>query len=397
MPRPFELPALAPSGEAHCARVRAEVIAHIEAAGGWIDFARYMELALYAPGLGYYSAGATKFGPDGDFVTAPEISPLFARCLARACAPWLAADPRRVMLELGAGSGAFAAEFLAALARLGVRDNAYRILEVSADLRERQRAALEVRVPAQRQRVEWLDALPAQPQAAIVFANEVVDALPVHRFEMGAQGVLEQGVGIARDGRLIWETRPGGEALVCAVRQLEAARGAPFTAGYRSEVNLRLTPWVAALADCLGDCLGEGLILLCDYGLGRREFYHRDRSDGTLICHYRHRAHADPFLYPGLQDITAWVDFTAVAEAAQDCGLNVAGYTTQAHFLMDAGIDRELAVSAGADGLPDLRLVQQAKTLLLPDEMGERFKVMALTRGAETIAGFGLRDLRHLL
>jgi SAM-dependent MidA family methyltransferase len=393
MSQPFELPALSPEAEAHCARLLTHIIEQIEAAGGWIDFARYMELALYAPGLGYYSAGAAKFGPEGDFVTAPEISPLFARCLARACAPWLAADPRRVMIELGAGSGAFAAEFLPALQRLGVGDNVYRILEVSADLRERQQATLRQRAPAQGQRVEWLDALPSGAQPAIVFANEVADALPVQRFEISAEGVREQGVAIARDGRLTWEARSAGEVLKRAVSELEAARGAPFSEGYRSEVCLRLSPWVAALAACVSD----GLILLCDYGLGRREFYHPDRSDGTLICHYRHRAHPDPFLHPGLQDITAWVDFSAVAAAAAGCGLQLAGYATQAHFLLDAGIERELSASADAGGIPDLRLVQQAKTLLLPGEMGERFKVMALTRGTGMIDGFKLRDLRHLL
>ncbi len=392
MQQRFELPAPDAAARIHGARVAAHIHEAIEAAGGWIDFARYMDLALYAPGLGYYSAGATKFGPAGDFVTAPEISPLFARCLARACAPLLAGEAGRSVLEVGAGSGILAAELLPALARHGADKVRYRVLEVSAELRERQRETLARLAPGFLSRVEWLDTLPQQALDGVVIANEVADALPVSRFTRTAGAVLEQGVCRAANG-FAWEARTAQPDLARAVAAIEADCGAPLPEGYTSEASLRLPAWVGAL----GALLGSGCLLICDYGGSRRELYHPERYEGTLTCHYRHRVHHDPLLLPGLQDITAWVDFSAVAAAGEAAGLTVAGYATQAHFLMDAGIDAELAAAGGTGGLPDMRLVQQAKTLLLPGEMGERFKVMALVRGPVSPGGFGWRDLRHLL
>ncbi|MCC7259143.1 MAG: SAM-dependent methyltransferase [Gammaproteobacteria bacterium] len=395
MQQRFELPVPSGAAREHGACVATHLHAVIAAAGGWIDFARFMEIALYAPGIGYYSAGATKFGPAGDFVTAPEISPLFARCLARACAPLLAGFEKPVVVEFGAGSGVLAAELLPALAAHGLGGVRYRILEVSGDLRQRQRLTLAQRVPRHLAQVEWLDAVPDASADGVVIANEVADALPVSRFTRSTTGVLEQGV-ISDAGGFTWAPRPAGAELADAVSVVESSLGSRLPPGYTSEISLRLPGWVAAL----GASLRQGLVLICDYGGTRREIYHPERCDGTLACHYRHRAHHDPLILPGLQDITAWVDFSAAAAAGEASGLAVAGYTTQAHYLVDAGIDAELAAASGPGGQPDLRLVQQAKTLLLPGEMGERFKVLALARGGtapESCRGFGFRDLRHLL
>ncbi|KAA0206028.1 MAG: SAM-dependent methyltransferase [Proteobacteria bacterium] len=361
----FELPEPDAAAREHSNRLVQLIGARLAAAGGWLDFADYMDLALYAPGLGYYSAGSAKFGAAGDFVTAPEISPLFARCLARAIAPLLRARAAASVLELGAGSGALAAELIPALLRLGVAPARYLILEVSADLRERQRALL---LPARRQDwpvLEWLDALPDAPLDGVMIANEVADALPVSRFTIGNGAVQALGVCATADG-FGWAARPAPPDLAARLSTLLPGGSSAFAEGYRSEISPRLPGWIAALAATLG----EGALVLCDYG------------------------HDDPFFLPGLQDITAWVDFTTVAEAAQAQGLTVAGYATQAHFLLDAGLDLELA-GDGA-GVP-LQLAQQARTLLLPGEMGERFKVMALTRGTAPLRGFGFRDLRHSL
>lgn len=388
----FELPEPSAEALAHSLRVAERIRRRIGAAGGWIDFAEYMDMVLYEPGFGYYSAGAVKLGPEGDFVTAPEISPLFSRCLARACAPVLRARPESMILELGAGTGLLAAELLAALVRHGAQPARYQVLEVSADLRERQRATLARLVPEHLAIFEWIDALPAVPFTGIVLANEVVDALPVSRFTIQGGAVLAQGVAASDDG-FSWAAAKPAPALAKAVAALRRVPGVAFGDGYTSEVSLRLPGWIDAIAAGLA----EGLVLLCDYGMTRGEYYLPERRDGTLMCHYRHRAHGNPFLYPGLQDVTAWVDFTAAAAAADVAGLHVAGYTTQAHFLLDTGMEAELQQMMSADEHAHLRAVQQAKRLLLPGEMGERFKVMALTRGDVKPLGFSIRDLRHQL
>lgn len=381
----FELPTPQPAALEHSGRLAALIATRIDAAGGWIDFSEFMDLALYAPGLGYYSAGAAKFGPAGDFVTAPEISPLFGRCLARACAPLLARTGG-VVLELGGGTGKLAAEMLLGLQRLGALPAQYLMLEPSADLRERQRETIGRLAPAHQSRVLWLERLPDGIDG-IVLANEVADALPVSRFVMRDGQVQALGVSRRTDG-FGWTPGPASTELGAALGALQAQLPEPLPDGYASEASLRLGPWLASLADTLR----RGALLLCDYGTTRREYYHPQRNSGTLICHYRHRAHDNPFLHPGLQDITAWVDFTAVAQAADRAGFTVAGYTTQAHFLLDNGIAEELA------GPPSHVAASQAKSLLLPGEMGERFKVMALVRGAGLApAGFALRDLRHRL
>ncbi len=386
------LPVPGPDALRHSARVTERLRAEIAAAGGELPFARFMEIALHEPGLGYYSGGARKFGAEGDFVTAPEISPLFARCLARELAPVLAATGGDI-LELGAGTGRMAADLLQALAGRDTLPRRYRILELSAELRARQRETLEACAPSFLGMVEWLERLPASGFRGAIVANEVVDAMPVQRFRV-ADGIRELGVRTGAAGFEWCELQRPTPGLIARVEALGRELGATRPQGYVSELNLALEAWVAALAGALD----EGLMLLIDYGFPRREYYHPERSGGTLMCHYRHRAHSDPFIYPGLQDITAHVDFTALAEAGHAAGLTVSGYTTQAFFLAGAGIDALLAEADGSEA-ERVRLAQGAKQLLLPSEMGELFKVIALSRGIEGLAlqGFSVRDLRHKL
>lgn len=394
--QPSMLPPLSPDEVAHSRAVRERIAAELAAAGGWLPFDRYMELALYAPGLGYYSAGSAKLGAGGDFVTAPEMSDLYSRCLARQCADVLGESGGEI-LELGAGTGRMAAVLLAELAALGALPARYAILEVSADLAARQRARIASLPDALRSRVVWLERLPAVPFTGVVIANEVADALPCSRFERTADGVAEVGVGLAGlddAGAPLFapRTRPAGAPLAGAVANLERALGTALPDGYVSEVCLRLAPWLRTL----GAILARGLLLLVDYGAPRRHFYHAQRSGGTLRCHFRQRAHDDPYLNVGVQDITAWVDFTAVAEAAHACGLEVSGFATQAALLLALGI--ESMVADAADDVQRARLAGEARRLLMPEEMGEAFKAMALTRGlAGPLAGFALQDLRHLL
>jgi len=389
---PSRLPALTPVEAAHSARVEARVREEIAAAGGRIGFARYMQLVLYEPGLGYYSAGARKLGPAGDFVTAPEVAPVFGRCIAVQCEEILRGLGGGDVLELGAGSGRMAAALLAELERRGALPRRYQILDLSADLRERQRATLAEAVPHLADRVGWLDRLPDRFEG-IVVANEVLDALPVERFVVRGGHVASLGVGLP-DGRLGWSEAPAPASLRDAVGHVERELGSGWPEGYVSEINLELGPWMAALAGALA----RGVMLFVDYGLPRREYYAAERSDGTLLCHFRHRFHEDPFARPGLQDITAWVDFTAVAEAACSAGLDVAGYTTQAHFLIGTGLAELLAERADPGTVQRVSRSRQAMLLTLPGEMGERFKAIALARGYDApLRGFAGRDLRHTL
>jgi SAM-dependent MidA family methyltransferase len=344
-----------------CALIRAR----LAAAGGWINFAEFMDLALYAPGLGYYSAGAQKFGEAGDFVTAPELSPAYGACLARAIAPLL--RPGDAILELGAGSGALAQPLLDVLPSTGAPAVDYRILEVSGELRARQAERL-AGYP-----VQWLDRLPGPGFQGVILANEVADALPVQRFSWQGGDVQELGVARAAEG-FRWAARPAASELRTQVRSLMDRIGAAWPPGYRSEFCPGLRPWVRGLAGVLL----RGLILVCDYGLTAREYYHADRSDGTLVCHYRHRAHGDPFRWPGLQDISAWVDFSAAAQAGVDAGLTLAGFTTQAQFLLANGL---VDAAPPADPVAQASHAAALRRLLLPGEMGERFKVLALGRG----------------
>ena len=401
MENQLELPKPSDEALAHSDTLAALIRERIRGAGNWIDFADYMDLALYAPGLGYYSAGASKIGAEGDFVTAPEISPLFSRCIARVAAEVLSSCSSGAILEVGAGTGKMAAEIIRVLEYQGNILDRYLILETSADLRERQRQLLEQQVPDSVSRVEWLDMFPETAIDGLILANEVLDALPVSRFVLtrrgaGAAGVGQlqaAGVGIEGD-RLCWKPGPPQQILRERFDGIEASLSAPLPDGYTSEISLR----IPAMVESLGSALKRGLILIVDYGLPRREYFHPERDQGTLICHYRHRAHPDPFLYPGLQDITAWVDFTAVAEAAASAGLDLAGYTTQANFLLGARVDEEFENAGASDLVGQLELSRQLQTLMMPGEMGERFKVMGLARGIDVApAAVRYRDLRHLL
>jgi SAM-dependent MidA family methyltransferase len=387
LPRDPSLPQPDASALAHSAALVRRVQRALQDAGGWLDFADYLDLVLYAPGLGYYSAGAARFGPAGDFVTAPELGSAFAGCVARVVRRLQATLPATTILEFGAGSGALAADLLAALE--GSPPDRYLILEVSADLRVRQQRLLAERVPQLLSRVAWLEALPAARLDGLIIANEVVDAIPFSRFCLAAGEVLALGVGAVDGGALVWRPQPAGPALRAELAA--AGIGPACPDGYLGEVRPRALPWVAGLAQCLGD----GLALLVDYGGTGREVYHPDRAGGTLLCHYRHRAHADPFVWPGLQDITAWVDFSRLAAAATQAGLQVAAYGTQAHFLLANGI-----LDEPPDGGPLARARQAREVgeLLLPGGLGERFKVLALTRHARPWSeGLVMRDLKAAL
>jgi SAM-dependent MidA family methyltransferase len=378
---------LTPEQRAHSDRLVTVIRGEIAQHGGWISFARFMELALYAPGLGYYTAGARKFGRNGDFVTAPELSPLFSRCIATQCAEVLSASGGGDILEVGAGSALMAADILNELEALDQLPRRYLILEISADLRERQLATLSTRAARQLARVTWLDELPAALHG-VILANEVLDALPVDRFRIRSGRV--NALGVSWQERLDWSEAPASTPLEQRVRAIESQIGSSFAEGYTSEINLRLDPWLRSLAEVLEG----GLMLLIDYGLPRRQYYREERRDGTLLCHFRQRFHSDPFVYVGLQDIGAWVDFTAVAETASEAGLAVAGFTTQAHFLMGLGIEQHLKEAGERELVERLSLARQAMLLTLPGEMGERFKVIGLARGVrQPLKGFAIRDL----
>ena len=393
------MPALSAEEETHSRAVTALIRERISAAGGWIPFERFMDLALYSPGLGYYSAGSVKLGPGGDFVTAPEVSDLFSRCVARQCAQVLAGGGE--ILELGAGTGRMAAVILESLAALGALPARYAILEVSADLAERQQQRLGKLPPEIRERVVWLDRLPERPIKGVILANEVLDALPCRRFTLRGGvakelGVAEPAPPVAAHGTGFVEREAAldatDEELAGAAAALLRELPSPLPDGYTSEICLRVAPWIAGVAACLG----RGLMLMFDYGLPRAHYYHPQRTAGTLRCHFKQRVHDDPYINIGVQDITAWVDFTRVAEAAVDCGLDVSGFCTQAAFLLGTGIEQFVAEST--DTVEHARSAGEARRLLLPGEMGEAFKVMALTRECDVaLQGFVLQDLRQSL
>ena len=366
------LPEPEPEARAASARLLERMRAQIVAAGGWIGFARYMELALYEPGLGYYAGGAAKLGAPGDFATAPELGTLFARTLARQVRELL--EPGEAILEFGAGSGAMAEALISELA-----PEQYLILETSAELRARQEARLGARA-------RWLERLP-EGFRGVMLANEVADAMPVHAVAWRAQGVMERGVAFV-DGQLAWAERPAAGEL------LAAARALAVPVPYESEIGLVARAWLKLAAARIA----RGALLVIDYGFPRREYYHPQRAMGTLMCHYRHRAHGDPFFHPGLQDITAHVDFSALAQAAREGGLDVLGYANQAQFLVNSGITDLLEGEDTQDVARYAPLAAQAQKLLSPAEMGEIFKVLALGRGvARPLSGFASGDRSHTL
>lgn len=362
------LPEPSPEALAHSGRVSEHIHGRIVAAGGWIDFARYMELALYAPGLGYYSAGTRKFGEAGDFVTAPELTSLFGRALARLAAPLLGETGNEI-LELGPGSGRLALDILTELAAMGLPLDRYRLLEPSGELRQRQRTLFEHQAPHLLDRLEWLDELPTQLNG-LILGNEVLDALPVHVIRWGDERWFELGVSMAGE-RFVWSERPLPPGPL-----LGAAKSIDVEPGYVSEISIA----VPALVQTLGERLALGALLFLDYGFPRGEYYHPQRRAGTLMCHYRHHAHDDPFWLPGLNDITAHVDFTAATQAGKAAGLELLTYDSQAGFLLKAGILNLLGGLEPGSG-DYYRQAAAMQRLLAPSEMGELFKALALGRG----------------
>ena len=370
---------------AHSEHLAALIRGEIAANAGWIPFARYMELALYAPGLGYYTAGARKLGREGDFTTAPEMTPLFGQTLARQAAEVLESGLDQI-LEIGAGSGALAAALLTELEQLGQLPRNYYILELSPDLRERERDLLAQRVPQLLERVIWLNRLPTLYQGLII-GNEVLDAMPAHMVRTTASGAEEAGIAL-KDGAFDWAWRPAGAELRAAAEALQLPQG------YQTEIQLVACGFVRSLAQAMT----RGVILLIDYGFPQHEYYHAQRSEGTLMCHYRHRAHDDPFFLPGLQDITSHIDFSAVARAGSEAGLELLGYTGQAQFLINCGITDVMLRTSPEDAAAYLPQAAAAQQLLSPSEMGELFKVIALGKDyAAPLIGFASGDRRHAL
>ncbi len=381
------LPAPDADAAAHSDRVVDMIVDEIRSVGGAIRFSRFMEIALYQPGLGYYSAGARKFGEGGDFITAPELSPLYSRCLARICASVIGRYDDAEIIEIGGGSGVMAADMLEELAWLDRLPSRYRMLEVSADLRKRQKSTLAARAAGLSERVDWLDDFPQKPVSGVILGNEVLDALVCERFRVTSKG--PQYLAVERqEAGFGWTTLPADDELLNTIATIESDLACPLPEGFESEYCPLLKPWLARLAACLS----SGLILFIDYGLPRRHYYHHQRSAGTLMCHYRQRAHPDPFIWPGLQDITAWVDFTAVAQAGIDAGLTLEGFTSQAAFLIECGITD--LVEETASGRRRFEAAGQVRRLTLPGEMGEKFKVIGFGKGLDgTLPGLTLQDL----
>lgn len=381
-----QLPALDASAQKHGEQVLTYLQQYIHEKGGWISFADYMQVVLYTPHLGYYSGEANKFGHGGDFVTAPEMSPLFAQSLANQVAQVLDQVSGDV-LELGAGTGKLAAGLLLKLNELQALPQQYYILEVSANLRLRQQEYLIHVLPSHLySRIQWLNVLPTT-FTGVVVGNEVLDAIPVHVVEWQAGQWLERGVGFEQ--RLVWQSRPLQNLSMVATIDTQQ-----LPDGYITEV----CPAAQGLIASLAEMLTQGLILLPDYGFPASEYYHPQRAQGTLMCHYQHYAHDDPLIYPGLQDVTAHVDFTAMAEIAYTHGLDCAGYANQAQFLINCGILQLLQQVPAEDSARYLPIVAAVQKLLSPAEMGELFKVLALSKGVQLpLMGFLQGDKRHQL
>lgn len=393
MHSPLEtLPPPHPDARAHSERVTGHIRGIIEASGGAIPFSEYMDLALNAPGLGYYASGAQKFGRYGDFVTAPEISPLFSRCVARQLGEVLQSLGGGDVVEIGAGTGAMATAMLTELATMNVLPRRYCILERSAELRARQQQAIEHALPGLAGRVCWLDDLPSSVRGVVV-ANEVLDALPSARFCISERGAEE--LFVAWEDRFAWRALPPRDpALLDALQALQEQLGYVLPAGYVSEMSLLRPAWVRQLVDGLE----EGVALLIDYGYTRAEYYHPQRSDGTLMCYYQHRAHGDPLVLTGIQDLSVAVDFSVVADTAEREGVQVAGFTTQAQFLLSSGLLELAARDAPPQSAGYAEVASQVKRLTLPGEMGDLVKVMALARRySPTLSGFDGRDWRQRL
>lgn len=367
----------------------------IHAAGGWIPFEQFMNLALYAPGLGYYSSGATKLGSAGDFVTAPEISSLFGRTLAQQVLQISRQIKHADILEFGAGSGKLALDLLLELEKSDALPGKYFILEVSAELRQRQQTLFANKAPHLVQAIEWLEQLPA-PFTGTILANEVLDAMPVHIVTWRNNELFERGV-TWENHQFAWQDRPINNAELKHIASQLTPQINPdnhLVFSYVSEINLTAGHFMRSLTNLLQ----QGVILLIDYGFGLSEYYHPQRNQGTLMCHYRHHAHDDPFYLPGLQDITSHVDFSAVTQAAGDSGLALLGYTTQAYFLINCGITGILAQTPAEETSSFLPQSSQLQKLISPAEMGELFKVIAFGKDfSEPLIGFSAGDMSRLL
>jgi len=394
----------------HSEKVKQYIADKIQQSDGAISFAEYMEYALYSPGLGYYSAGCIKFGEQGDFITAPEISSLFSRCIAQAISPVLQKIPSATILEVGAGSGKMAADILNQLTAMNVHFDQYCILERSAELKQRQQQTIIEIAPQLSKKVQWLDSLPTS-FSGVVIANELLDAMPVQRFKKKNQSVVELTVAF-KDAQFVWqEVTSSGSRLEARVSKIERSLGVEFLENYQSEINFAAEDWLASI----NDMLEIGYILLLDYGYSEKEYFHEQRTQGTLNCYYQHRRHDDPFLYPGLQDITAHIDFTNLADAVLNDNLNTSsnigtdtipslqlnGYTTQSQFLMASGLT-DFVTQIGGDVKQQLMLNQEIKKLTMPYEMGENVKVIGFEKGLSNDSNFSLpcfsmRDLRYQL
>ena len=376
-------------GLAHSQRLQEFICGEVQA-NGPMPFDRFMELALYAPGLGYYAAGSHKFGAAGDFITAPELSSLFSRCLANQCQQVLSLSGGSI-LEFGAGSGVMAADILFQLEKMDSLPEKYFILDLSPDLRQRQERTLQSKVPGLLKRVEWLDQLPGDFDG-VILANEVIDAMPVSVFKKSSEDVLEQFID-CDNNQLEVTWHQAGPGLKSAVENIEQKHGA-LPDEYVSEINARVDGWLTSLAESMN----SGAVLLIDYGYTAGEYYMPERKMGTLICHYQHQAHDDPLMLVGLQDITANVDFSAVAAKSHDCGFELAGYTTQAHFLIANGIESMIMETSPEDKEKFYKVSQAVKRLMMPSEMGERFKVLGLKKNLSLeLKGFSVRDFKDRL
>jgi len=386
----YDLPLPSDEELKRSAHLSSIIQALIQQEGGYIPFSRFMEMALYHPDCGYYQSNGLELGRKGDFTTAPEISPLFAHCIARQTADIFSHLPEKNWLELGAGSGRFAADLLDKLKQLDCLPDSYFIYEISKSLQKKQQKLLCKRHPDYIERIFWLDKLPDH-FSGIIFGNEILDALPVHCFEVKGEDIQERCVSWEQNG-FQWRSAPP-----CSAKLAEAGRELiveyQLNTGYVSEINLNMSSLLASLSHMLN----HGLILLADYGYGQTEYYHPQRSMGTMCCFYRHQRSNNPLGMPGLQDITAHVDFTRAAETAAASGCQLLGYTTQAAFLLSCGLLDLAAEQEKTLDLPEQFTLHQAiKTLTLPTEMGERIKIMGLGKDIDfPLKGFSLQDRRR--
>jgi SAM-dependent MidA family methyltransferase len=384
----------------HSEKIRQLICDVIEEQGGKITFADYMNLALYTPRLGYYSAGLQKFGRQGDFITAPEISPIFSQCLAHQCVSLMQSMDRQIILEMGAGSGTMAVDLVVELERQHCLPEKYLILELSAELRDRQQQHIREKIPHLYQHFKWLDQLPDKPFSGIIIANELLDAMPVHLVKMDGEKINERYVGV-KEGKFFWlDDTPSSQRLLDRAKAIRKSQqpladlNVQPDQTYITEINLYASDWLRSISEILE----TGAILLVDYGYTAQEYYHPQRCMGTLMCHFQHHRHDNPLILPGIQDITAHVDFTALAMTGLESGLQLDGFTTQAHFLMNGGLMEIVNRFDPENMLKYAAIAQQIKHLTLPEEMGELFKVVLLSRNMSiSLPAFQFKDLRHRL